>query len=98
MSAMEPNHICKNKNCTKGPGHTRKHYYACDYCDRIASWRSVACSYSCFLEYEQQVQEARSKKLPVDTLPKRTDRNREEVERMMQLPADHILKQVREKP
>lgn len=59
---MKPNHICKNQNCKKGVDGGRKHYYACDYCDASQSWRSMACSMECYLEYMKQIDEARNPK------------------------------------
>lgn len=86
MAEMKPNHICKNPNC-------RKHYYACDLCDRNHSYKSVACSIECFKIYTDLVLEAREKGLKVDKLPERTDMSKSEVETLMKTP----IKEVTEK-
>ena len=86
MAEMKPNHICKNPNC-------RKHYYACDLCDRNHSYKSVACSIECFKIYTDLVLEAREKGLKVDKLPERTDMSKSEVETLMKAP----IKEVTEK-
>ena len=86
MAEMKPNHICKNPNC-------RKHYYACDLCDRNHSYKSVACSIECFKIYTDLVLEAREKGLKVDKLPERTDMSKSEVENLMKAP----IKEVTEK-
>lgn len=39
---QNPNHICQICG-TK--------YYACDNCDKIGSWKKVACSHNCFKVY-----------------------------------------------
>lgn len=58
----EPNHVCKN--CGKA-------YYACEGCDKIASWRSVACSQECFLAYSDAIEASRNEVVvkPVDVIP-----------------------------
>lgn len=86
MAEMKPNHICKNPNC-------RKHYYACDLCDRNHSYKSVACSIECFKIYTDLVLEAREKGLKVDKLPERTDMSKSEIETLMKAP----IKEVTEK-
>ena len=50
MSERTPNHVCKA--CGKA-------YYACPDCDRVNSWKSMACSPSCYQKYMQMVLEAR---------------------------------------
>lgn len=86
MAEMKPNHICKNPNC-------RKHYYACDLCDRSQNYKSVACSRECFEIYTNLVLESRMKNKKVDILPDRTDMNKEEVKKLMRKP----VKEVKEK-
>jgi len=76
---LEPNHICKNINCTKGEDGGRKHFYACDYCNKTYSWRSMACCIECYDEYMMQVAQARSQNKPVDLYPERTDKTHKEV-------------------
>lgn len=73
MSEIKPNHICKNANCHKGTDGGRKHYYACNLCDKRFNWRSVGCSMECYTEYQKQVLDARAKGKVVDLLPERTD-------------------------
>lgn len=79
----KPNTICKNANCTKGSDGGRKHYYSCRYCVASGSWRSIACCPECLEAYSQQVAEARSKGVPVDVLPERTDLSRSEVSHLI---------------
>lgn len=79
MSEIKPNHICKNTNCHKGIDGGRKHYYACNTCDKRNNWRSVACSLDCYDEYQKQVLEARSRGISVNILPDRTDMTLEEI-------------------
>lgn len=86
MAEMKPNHICKNPNC-------RKHYYACDLCDRSQNYKSVACSRECFEIYTNLVLEGRMKNKKVDILPDRTDMSKEEVKKLIKKP----LKEVEEK-
>lgn len=83
MAEMKPNHICKNPNC-------RKHYYACDLCDRNQNYKSVACSRECFEIYTNLVLESRMKNQKIDTLPDRTDINKEEVKKLMKKPVKDI--------
>lgn len=83
MAEMKPNHICKNPNC-------RKLYYACDLCDRNQNYKSVACSRECFEVYTNLVLESRMKNINVDTLPERTDMNKEEVKKLMKKPVKDV--------
>lgn len=46
------NHTCK---------YCGKKYYACNYCDSIASWKSACCSIECFQEYVKLVEKERNK-------------------------------------
>lgn len=79
MAIKKPNTLCKNRNCTNGADGGRKHYYACRYCTHSENWRSVACSWECYLEFQAQLIEARSNNEPIDVVPERTDMTREEV-------------------
>lgn len=83
MALKQPNTLCKNVNCTKGVDGGRKHYYACAWCAHSENWRSVACSWDCYLEFQQQLIEARNHNKPVDTLPERTDMTPVEVEQLI---------------
>lgn len=83
MAEMKPNHICKNPNC-------KKHYYACDLCDRSQNYKSVACSRECFEIYTNLVLESRMKNKKVDILPDRTDMNKEEVKKLMKKPVKEV--------
>lgn len=83
MAEMKPNHICKNPNC-------RKHYYACDLCDRNHSYKSVACSIECFKVYTDLVLEARSNGIKIDKLPDRTDMAKSEVAKLMKKPVKEV--------
>lgn len=83
MAEMKPNHICKNPNC-------RKHYYACDLCDRSQNYKSVACSRECFEIYTNLVLESRMKNKKIDILPDRTDMSKEEVKKLMKKPVKEV--------
>lgn len=92
MAIKKPNTLCKNRNCTKGTDGGRKHYYACRYCTHSENWRSVACSWECYMEYQAQLIEARSKNEPVDTVPERTDMTRDEVVTLIsETPAEQVV-------
>lgn len=84
MSEQKPNHICKNPEC-------RKHYYACDRCDKIQSWRSVACSVECYKKYTDLVIEARTKGKTIVSKPERTDMTELEVDALLNKPMEEIL-------
>lgn len=60
-----PNHICKYSKCNLGTdangNRCRKHYYACPDCDRLHSWRAVACCPEHYAAYMNEVAAARSK-------------------------------------
>ena len=84
MSEQKPNHICKNPEC-------RKHYYACDRCDKIQSWRSVACSIECYKKYTDLVIEARTKGKSIISKPERTDMTELEVDALLNKSMDEVL-------
>lgn len=93
MSEIKPNHVCKNINCHKGADGGRKHYYACNLCDKRNNWRSVACSLECYEEYQKQVLEARSKGKHANILPERTDMTAKEIEaNIINAPEDIVAK------
>lgn len=94
---MKPNHICKYSGCTLGEDGSRKHYYACDYCDRTNSWRSVACCMEHYDLYVKEVLDARSKNRRVDTLPERTDMGRDEVNELLNSPVEEVMENTKEK-
>lgn len=79
MEKTKPNHICKNINCNKGEDGGRAHYFACDYCSKTLSWRSMACTKECYSEYMEQITKARKFKEEVDIYPERTDMPHTEV-------------------
>lgn len=54
----KPNHICKNPKCGKA-------YYACETCEKIGSWKAVACSPSCFQAYVKMIDELTKPKTEV---------------------------------
>lgn len=89
MSEMKPNHICKNPEC-------RKHYYACNYCDKSNNWRSVACSFKCYQKYIDLVITERSKGKKVTTTPERTDMTEKEVKELLNKPTEVVLKETKE--
>ena len=84
MSEQKPNHICKNPEC-------RKHYYACDRCDKIQSWRSVACSIECYKKYTDLVIEARTKGKSIISKPERIDMTELEVDALLNKSMDEVL-------
>ena len=84
MSEQKPNHICKNQEC-------RKHYYACDRCDKIQSWRSVACSVECYKKYTDLVIEARTKGKNIISKPERTDMTEYEIDALLNKPMEEVL-------
>ena len=96
MSEMKPNHICKNPNCTKGADGGRKHYYACNYCDKSFNWRSIACSFECYQAYMNAVIEERSKNKKVDIVPERTDMTETEVKELLNKPTEVVLEETKE--
>lgn len=96
MSERKPNHICKNSNCHRGVDGGRKHYYACDYCDRIENWRSVACSFECWTEYQKQVLDARSKNHTINLLPERSDKSNSEIKELMEKPVQDVLDETKD--
>ena len=79
---VKPNHICKYSGCTLGDDGGRKHYYACDYCDRTETWRSMACCIEHYELYIKEVLEARAANKVVNTLPERTDKTESEVKEL----------------
>ena len=80
---VKPNHICKYSGCTLGDDGGRKHYYACDYCDRTETWRSMACCIEHYELYIKEVLEARAANKTVNTLPERTDKTESEVKEIL---------------
>ncbi len=86
MSEQKPNHICKNPEC-------RKHYYACDRCDKIQSWRSVACSVECYKKYTDLVIEVRTKGKNIISKPERTDMTESDVDVLLNKPMEKVLEE-----
>lgn len=76
MIERKPNHICNNPYCNKGIDGQPKHYYACDYCDRINTWKAYACSVECYKDI-----------LAINTgkkqRPNRTDISEKELDKLM---------------
>ncbi len=89
MSEIKPNHICKNPEC-------RKHYYACDYCDRSQNYKSVACSFACYQKYVDLVIEERSKGRKIDVKPERTDMTENEINELLKRPMEDVLSETKE--
>ena len=89
MSEMKPNHICKNPEC-------RKKYYACNFCDKNRTWRSVACSFECYQKYTDLVIAERSKGKTVEVKPERTDMTEKEVDELMERPIEEVFKETKE--
>lgn len=84
---VKPNHICKYSECRLGIDENGnpapKQYYACDYCDRIENWKSMACCFEHYQLYIEEVIRERAKGNPVAPLPSRTDKSEEEVKELM---------------
>ena len=89
MSEMKPNHICKNPEC-------RKKYYACNFCDKDRTWRSVACSFACYQKYMDLVIEERSKGKTIKVKPKRTDMTEKEVDELLKRPIEEVIEETKE--
>lgn len=89
MSEIKANHICKNPEC-------RKHYYACNFCDRNNNWKSVACSFSCYQKYMDLVIAERSKGKVVEVKPERTDMTEKEVDVLLESPIEKVLEDTKE--
>lgn len=84
------NHVCKYSKCNLGEDGGRKHYYACDYCDRTNSWRASACCEEHYELYVKEVLEARSKNKAIDTMPERTDKNETEIKELFEKPIEEV--------
>ena len=89
MSEMKPNHICKNPEC-------RKKYYACNFCDKNRTWRSVACSFACYQKYTDLVIAERSKGKTIEVKPERTDMTEKEVDELMERPIEEVFEETKE--
>ena len=89
MSEMKPNHICKNPECKKA-------YYACNFCDKNMTWRSVACSFSCYQKYTDLVIAERSKGKTIEVKPERTDMTEKEVDELLKKPIEEVLEETKE--
>lgn len=94
---MKPNHICKYSKCNLGKDGGRKHYYACDYCDASANWKSMACCWEHYVKYQEEILLARSKGNTVDLTPERTDISKEETEKLMKEPLKKVAKRTKRK-
>lgn len=93
---VKPNHICKYSGCTLGDDGGRKHYYACDYCDRTETWRSMACCIEHYELYIKEVLEARAANKAVNTLPERTDKTESEVKEILTQDENQALESAKE--
>lgn len=93
---VKPNHICKYSGCTLGDDGGRKHYYACDYCDRTESWRSMACCIEHYELYIREVLEARAANKVVNTTPERTDKTESEVKEILNQDENQALESAKE--
>ena len=89
MSEIKPNHICKNPDC-------RKKYYACNFCDKNRTWRSVACSFECYQKYTDLVIAERSKGKTIEVKPERTDMTEKEVDELLKRPIEEVLEETKE--
>ena len=89
MSEMKPNHICKNPECKKA-------YYACNFCDKNRTWRSVACSFECYQKYTDLVIAERSKGKTIEVKPERTDMTEKEVDELLKRPIEEVLEETKE--
>lgn len=93
---VKPNHVCKYSGCTLGEDGGRKHYYACDYCDRTESWRSMACCIEHYELYIREVLEARAANKAVNTMPERTDKTESEVKEILNQDENQALESAKE--
>lgn len=93
---VKPNHICKYSGCTLGDDGGRKHYYACDYCDRTETWRSMACCVEHYELYIREVLEARAANKAVNTMPERTDKTESEVREILNQDENQALESAKE--
>lgn len=89
MSEIKPNHICKNPEC-------KKKYYACNFCDKNMTWRSVACSFSCYQKYTDLVIAERSKGKTIEVKPERTDMTEKEVDELLERPIEEVIEETKE--
>ena len=89
MSEMKPNHISKNPECKKA-------YYACNFCDKNRTWRSVACSFECYQKYTDLVIAERSKGKTIEVKPERTDMTEKEVDELLKRPVEEVLEETKE--
>lgn len=74
----EANHICAVCG---------KKYYSCDYCSRIASWRSLCDTIECY----KKLLESR---IPAKEI--RTDKTKEEMIELMAKPIEQVAKETAE--
>ena len=88
---MKANHICKYSKCNLGNNGQPKQYYACDYCDRINSWTSIACCKEHFDLYIEEELERKSMLNKINMLPKRIDMSEDEIKELYNIPADVVL-------
>lgn len=88
MVKLKTNHVCKYSGCTLGEDGGAKHYYACDYCDRVNAWRSVACCKEHYDLYIKEILDARS--ADKKAKPNRTDMTEEQVNEMFEKPIEEI--------
>lgn len=91
---VKPNHICKYSGCKLGKDEhgnpCRKHYYACDYCDRTANWKSMACCFEHYQLYIEEVVRNRAQNKKINPLPERTDISNDELSELMKQPIDSV--------
>lgn len=92
---MKPNHICKYSKCDLGADGGRKHYYACDYCNAVESWRALACCKEHYALYQEEVLRARAKGKKVDTLPDRTDMSKSEIKKLKKRPIKEVVEKTK---
>lgn len=75
MSSQKTNHICKNINCKLGIHGSPKEYWACDDCNKLHSYREIACSPECYKEYITQVLTARNEIVVKEEIKEETVEN-----------------------
>lgn len=93
---MERNHVCKYSKCNLGENGQPKKYYACDYCDRTNSWRSIACCFEHYNLYIDEELEKKSKINKINLLPNRTDMTSDEIKSLYNTPADQVLEKTQQ--
>lgn len=92
----KPNTICRNPNCTHGEDGGRKKFYACLSCLKRESWRAYCCCVECYDEYTRIILDSRSKGKTEPAYPERTDMTSDDIQKVMETPAEQVEKYTKE--